>query len=300
MNNSIINELKKLYWRRATVLPEAYRRIAYRTFRRSGQVIKRGSVRYRIHDHNDVVGESIYVYGTCAKYVSVLLDAARPFFRTFIDVGANIGSVTVPFAKGFSGKVVSIEPAGSNYALLLENLHLNGLDDGNVVCLRVAIGDRPGKLELFRSQTNSGDHRLAAAADEQRDAELVDVVTLDSIVAGNHELQPPYLVKVDVQGYEAKVLASAQAILRQPCLVIAEFWPYGLRVSGTPLAEFSRVVTDAHLKVYEVSEDRLTIRPSSLAEISESLSSARFEDSRDIILTNMPLADIGLAKFLTA
>jgi len=52
--------------------------------------------------------------------------------------------------------------------------------------------------------------------------------------------------------------------------------------------------------VYEVTEDRLTIRPSSLAEISERLSSARFEDSRDIILTNMPLADIGLAKFLTA
>jgi FkbM family methyltransferase len=264
----VMTSLRGLYWHRHSVIPESYRRVMYRRFRRPGQVIKRDSLLYRLHDHNEAVGEAIYVHGSCAKYVNTLLQAARPFFPTFIDVGANIGSVTIPFVKGFSGTALSIEPAAANYNLLVENLRLNDLDMDRVICRRVAIGEVAGTAELFHSPGNSGDHRLAVAQAENRDAESVDVVTLDSLVLPNAALRPPYLIKVDVQGYEAKVLASAKALLKQPCLFVAEFWPYGLKVSGSSASEFSRLVSESGLRIYEVTEDRVAIRPADLASIA--------------------------------
>ncbi len=291
--------LRGLYWRRHVIIPETYRRIMYRRFRRPGQVIKRDSLLYRLHDHNEVVGESIYVHGTCAKYVNILLHAARPFFPTFIDVGANIGSVTIPFVKGFHGTALSIEPAAANYNLLIENLRLNDVDVDRVICRRVAIGELPCTLELFHSPDNSGDHRLSVGKAEKRDSELVDVVTLDSLVIANSALRAPYLIKVDVQGYESKVLASAKSLLKQPCLIVAEFWPYGLKVSGSSTSEVARVVADSELRVYEVAEDRAAIRPTDVASIARTLSEDVFGDSRDIVLTNMPIESTGLKTFVT-
>ena len=303
VRSGLIWQLKKLYWGRKTYwgIPSAWRRLKYRKFRRPGLIIERNSYRYKIHDHDDLVSESLYVHGTCARYVTALLQSAKSSFKTFIDVGANIGSVTVPIAKGFKGKVLSVEPSNASYALLTENIALNALDDGQVECRKVAIGDQPGQLPLYHSATNTGDHRLSAAPNEgDRESEMVDVVTLDSLVIGKSDYKPPFLIKIDVQGYEAKVLASATALLNQPCLVIAEFWPYGLRVAGSPISEFAALVAQHHLTVYEISEERVALRRADIDEVNGALSDQRFDESRDLVLTNMPLHLTGLSNYLSS
>ena len=301
--SGLVWRLKKLYWGRTDYwgIPAAWRRMKYRRFRRPGLIVVRNSFLYKIHDHDELASESIYVHGTCARYVTLLLQSAKASFKTFIDVGANIGSVTIPVARGFEGKVLSIEPSRANFSLLEENIALNALNNPQIDCQRVAIGDQPGQLPLYHSSTNTGDHRLSAGPQEsQRESEMVDVVTLDSLIIGKSEFQPPYLIKIDVQGYEAKVLASASALLQKPCLIIAEFWPYGLRVAGSPISEFAALVAKHNLTVYEISEERVALRRADLADVGRALSDQRFDDSRDLVLTNMPLHLTGLSKYLSS
>ena len=55
-----------------------------------------------------------------------------------LDLGANIGTITIPMAKAFSGNLISFEPFVLNADRLDENIQLNGLQ--NVVVRRVAVG----------------------------------------------------------------------------------------------------------------------------------------------------------------
>jgi hypothetical protein len=48
--------------------------------------------------------------------------------RLFVDVGAHVGTTTIPAALD-GAYVHAFEPVRTNYALLVANLHLNGLED---------------------------------------------------------------------------------------------------------------------------------------------------------------------------
>ena len=115
--SGLVWRLKKLYWGRTDYwgMPAAWRRMKYRTIPSPGLIVVRNSCVYKLHDHDELASESIYVHGTCARYVTLLLQSAKASFKTFIDLGANIGSVTIPVAKGFGGEVLSIRALASKF-----------------------------------------------------------------------------------------------------------------------------------------------------------------------------------------
>ncbi|MGH9121170.1 MAG: FkbM family methyltransferase, partial [Acidimicrobiales bacterium] len=64
--------------------------------------------------------------------------------RTFVDVGANLGTSTIPALKVFGAdRVVAFEPMPSNCELLRCNLVLNGVED-RVDVHQVAVSDHDG------------------------------------------------------------------------------------------------------------------------------------------------------------
>jgi FkbM family methyltransferase len=124
---------------------------------------------------------------------------------TYIDVGANIGYFTIMAAKcvGPTGKVYSIEAEESTYRLLLENLRLNGLT--NVEPLHMAVADQEGFARIGPIDSrNIGTARVS----------FIDApgTTMDAVVARplavivGDRLAQARLIKVDVEGAEAKVL----------------------------------------------------------------------------------------------
>src|SRR5262245_39737354 len=87
--------------------------------------------RFFFHGQDEVVGRSLARYGEYSEQeVTVMQKVLRPG-DTAIDVGANIGALTVPMAKivGPSGRVIAYEPGRESAALLHRNLAANELEE---------------------------------------------------------------------------------------------------------------------------------------------------------------------------
>jgi FkbM family methyltransferase len=120
-----------------------------------------------------------------------------------VDVGANIGYFTLYFASWMQngGKVLAIEPEAVNYARLQRAVSRAGLDSiVETVCVAAAETVGNGLLEI--NPVHPGDHKLGTSG--------VPVVTstIDSLLA-ERDWPEVSLLKVDVQGAEARVLAGA-------------------------------------------------------------------------------------------
>jgi FkbM family methyltransferase len=134
--------------------------------------------------------------------MSLVLHALRPG-DLFVDVGANIGSYTVLAAGVCGASVVAVEPIPGTFAALRDNLRLNGLEEA-VEAVNIGLSDAPGELR-FSATLDTVNHALS---DEEAAFDVgvrVAVDTLDSVLAGRE----PTLIKIDVEGFETKVVGGA-------------------------------------------------------------------------------------------
>jgi len=129
---------------------------------------------------------------------------------TFVDVGANHGHYTM-IANGICrSKSLSIEPIHQTFERLKMNIELNKLI--NVKLFNVGISDMEGEL-LFSNNRNS----MNRVIDEDfiDDCETVEVKTLDNLLISEEKIN---VIKIDVEGYEKKVLIGAREILKNQSL----------------------------------------------------------------------------------
>ena len=145
---------------------------------------------------------------------------------TVLDVGANIGQFAVASAKLFPDvRVHSFEPVPD----CAERLRKNVSSLGNVAVYPFALGDAEGEV-TFHVNAHSHSSSILPLAQAHRDAFpearetkviAVKVATLDQVFA-DVELQRPALLKLDVQGYEARTLRGAAETLKRVDYVVLE------------------------------------------------------------------------------
>lgn len=127
----------------------------------------------------------------------------------FADIGANVGSYTVLAAGVRGARVVAVEPGAAAGVALAKNIALNGLGDRvSVHC--VALGASVGRL-AFSTGQDTTNHVLSESDEGDQQ---VRQITADALFAN----ETPLAIKLDVEGYEAAVLAGARATLADPGL----------------------------------------------------------------------------------
>ncbi|MGH8270872.1 MAG: FkbM family methyltransferase [Gammaproteobacteria bacterium] len=122
----------------------------------------------------------------------------------FCDVGANAGVYTVLAAHAVGCSVVAAEPISKTFDLLMQNIYANGLS-GRVDARNVGVGRKPGRLS-FTSSLWSYNHVVDRPGENTVE---VEVLPLDELLAG----RTPTVIKIDVEGFEAEVIAGAQKTL---------------------------------------------------------------------------------------
>jgi len=169
-------------------------------------------------------------------------------FGTFVDVGANVGFISILARRACSSlRVLAIEPDPRLAELLARNLAANGVRDAEV--LNAIAGDSDESSVRFSQNPNSTlDNRVISSDWPQVH---VPMVRLDSALR-RHGGQSKTFMKIDTQGFEERVIRGLEPWLAEhrDWMIKMEFAPDWLRSQGTDPNPFFRRLATA----YEVAE----------------------------------------------
>ena len=227
----------------------------YRHLKPSGIVLidVQGSKMYV--DSRDIgVAPFLLEWGFYEKYETELFKRLVKKGMVVVDVGANIGYYTLLAAHlvGDEGKVFAFEPDPNNYSLLCKNIEVNGYR--NVIPVRKAVFSKSGEMELFLDESNLGGHSLSEANVDKGASIMVEVTSLDDYFRNtDYKID---VIKMDVQGSEMAVLEGMANIINQndDLKIITEFWPMGLRNSGSSPAGFLNKLVECGFSLYQIGQ----------------------------------------------
>ena len=176
---------------------------------------------------------------------------------TLVDVGANVGLYTALAlsARGFRGKVLALEPHAESRRYLTQTVAANAsaAGPGAALICGLAASDRPGTLTLYQNSENKGDNRIYP--DPLLDAqETVAADRLDNICR-EHGILSAQFIKIDVQGAEARVIRGASDLLANSpdCILLTEFWPYGLSHDGLDATVYLESLSEHGFRLHELA-----------------------------------------------
>lgn len=153
---------------------------------------------------------------------------------TLLDVGANVGMYTVFAAVIRDARVFAFEPESQNYALLCRNIVSNSLSE-RVTAFCCALSDEAKFSTIHLSDFTIGGscHSFDESVDfklEQRKSPFIQgcfSARIDQLIADG-VMPVPSHIKLDVDGFEHKVIAGAAETLRNPAVksLIIEINPH--------------------------------------------------------------------------
>lgn len=148
-----------------------------------------------------------------------------------LDIGANVGSMSISLAALGCEKVYAIEP-GPLYTRLVANIQLNKLN--NIVsAYKIGLGKEAGELFWAEDKNNPGnaclinslsdiDLKKASTKLEQSEFVKVPVVTLDEFYSSEVD-DSIDIIKIDVEGMEWDVISAGKKMIKSNLpIVVAE------------------------------------------------------------------------------
>jgi|GEM_PF-6928690 len=163
----------------------------------------------------------MFTFGDYEQDIIDLLQAAmrkgKAEMPVLVDIGANLGSITVSTMLGVKGRAIAFEPVPSLTVLFEENKTRNGLKD-RITLNSVAVGAADGEISFYFNPEQlaySGSSPLEGSTEIK-----VPVHKLSSIISKEDWLATA-VMKVDVEGFENDVFNGAAELfaLHRPPIV---------------------------------------------------------------------------------
>lgn len=200
-------------------------------------------LRYRLDTRDLIDFNVLYLGGHQRALVDLIADHLHGPTPVFWDIGANVGSISLPIAHSTPGvRVEAFEPSPRVFHRLRTNLSLNPDLTPRVRLHPWALSMTTGEASFYASKetTNSGVGGLGHSRNREDRAVSVTVKRGDDLIAEG-AVAPPDLIKIDVEGFEIEVLRGLEAFLRTtPKLaLIYEHQLYRLIERAKPIEEVS-------------------------------------------------------------
>lgn len=231
--------------------------------RRRGHLLKEIEPGVKIKLYGDSVLCEILLFQNFEEETRAFLKAFLRPGDVFLDVGANVGLFTLLAARhvGGSGKVHAFEPVRKTHARLIENVRLNGLT--NVTCHCIALSDTIGEATItvagegFDAWNSLGKPYMGGVVG----TETVATTTLDEFVERHSLTGRISAIKIDVEGWESRVLAGANRTLSRgdAPLLIVEFTEQAARLAGSSCSELHRALNALAYEILTFDQQRPTL-----------------------------------------
>jgi FkbM family methyltransferase len=168
-------------------------------------------------DMGSFIDRQVYLFGGYeTESIRSFLGRTLPMRHgTMLDIGANVGTHSLAFARVFK-TVHAFEPNQALWSQFERNMALNGLK--NVQLHKIGLADRDAELMLHSiDKPNYGLGTFSTV--EQYDLRLKPIATCPVRHAGNYlasiGVQSVDAVKIDVQGFEPEVLRGLTVVLNR-------------------------------------------------------------------------------------
>lgn len=179
-------------------------------------------------------------------------------FATIIDVGANVGQFSSLARSAFpAAKLVAFEPIPD----CARDLRARFADDPAVSVVECALGDTEGEVVLHRNEFSPSSsilpmderHKSAFPHTTQNSTIVIPQRRLDDVLAAM-TVADPFLLKLDVQGYELHVLRGATRTLERAHTLLVEISLQRLYTSEPLFDETYRFIADAGFRLVGVAD----------------------------------------------
>lgn len=148
--------------------------------------------------------------------------------KTVLDIGANEGQFALALNKHVKDlAIISFEPLLDTF----EKLKLNTTEFKNISCHNFALGDK-NEMATIHKNVHSPSSSLLALSDihkksypefERATEENIKIKRLDDVVQKlSLDLSKDFLIKIDVQGFEDKVIEGGKETLQKAKIIIVE------------------------------------------------------------------------------
>ncbi len=199
--------------------------------------------------------------------VKVFREMVKPGM-TVVDVGAHIGLYSLYALRCLQGvgKVFSFEPSPRTFAILKDNIQVNGFrESGLSQLLPVAVSFQSGTAELTIVRHNSG-HNTLFGDDLTAEKIQITTVTLDRALINEPKVD---VVKIDAEGAEPFILKGMASLrIKNPQLrIFLEFAPEHLSRAGVNPRKWAKEILSTGFvhRIEDVSGELLSVTAEDLA-----------------------------------
>ena len=175
-----------------------------------------------------------------------------------VDIGANVGSVSLPLAQNFNNsEIYSIEPTIYAFEKLKQNINLNHKLKKRVKTFNYFVSCKKKKIKFVHSSwkltsddKKHGIHKGILKKTSNR------ITSLDSILKKNKKRVR--LIKIDVDGYELEVLKSAEKTLKkEKPIIYFELAPYLYKEMGYTVDHLIKYIKKIDYAFYDENFQRV-------------------------------------------
>jgi FkbM family methyltransferase len=219
------------------------------------RIIDRFGFRYIVPSLREPIGFYLLIDGVYEADLVRLVTSQLELGGVFLDVGANIGTFTVPAATavGPHGVVLAVEASPRMRHYLATNIELNQC--GNVIQEQCVASDHEGTCHFYEAPLEQ--FGMGSVGPQFGVAPLIlRAATLDSL-AEQHHLDRVDVIKIDVEGYEAAVFRGAQDILHatNPPLIVFEFCDWAEeRIPDAQIGDAQRTLYEAGFQIWRLPD----------------------------------------------
>jgi len=209
-------------------------------------------------------------FHSCSQYLSW---KERKFLQKYpidkgdlIDVGANIGIVSMIMAKRFpESQIHAFEPNPSTFQALQNNIAINDLT--NIQAEQYALAGYKGEISFTADSIHRATCSIATLVDQH--TVFVPCTRLDSYLEKRSVKEIAFL-KVDVEGYETLVFQGAENMLKrqQAKLIYYEVCPLLTQKAGFEPELPTRMLIKSGYQICKLN-DRSCLIPVNLTNINQ-------------------------------